>query len=274
LAADATNRYKHIPGIDDVTRYVVFVRPGYFLMLDNLAAGEQHAYQWVSHFGGPPSVEGNWIKAEAGEGQVLGVEVISPEKFETVIGDDGLPYVHIQPASPVAATQFINLLFPLDIDTWESRPGAVLLDKNESAAAVRITTTGDKPHTDDILLSFAQSTSLVNISSYQFDGRIAALTYKTGGALQKIFMYGGTILVDQEEHRDLVKNLDGLGSIEVVYEGNLVSVFGSSFTDVVLYAPNADSLSVNGELRAFTRSNEYIVFSSSRTQTGCKYVYD
>ncbi|MCB0185175.1 MAG: DUF4962 domain-containing protein, partial [Caldilineaceae bacterium] len=58
VVGDATRRYKQIDGIEAVTRHVVFVRPGYFLLLDHVAAATPHTYEWISHFGGAVTVDG------------------------------------------------------------------------------------------------------------------------------------------------------------------------------------------------------------------------
>lgn len=62
VAADATQRYKNIAGLEDITRHVVSIRSDYFIMLDNLAADAAHQYDWVCHFGESVSVEGNWVR--------------------------------------------------------------------------------------------------------------------------------------------------------------------------------------------------------------------
>ncbi|NJL33560.1 MAG: hypothetical protein HC893_06480 [Chloroflexaceae bacterium] len=50
VAGDASRSYP-VADLKDFTRHVVFVRPGYFLMLDNLEATTPQSYDWVSHLG-------------------------------------------------------------------------------------------------------------------------------------------------------------------------------------------------------------------------------
>jgi hypothetical protein len=47
VAADATPAYKGL--LDSCIRHVIFVRPGLFLMLDDLEAPEESTYQWLLH---------------------------------------------------------------------------------------------------------------------------------------------------------------------------------------------------------------------------------
>ncbi|MCB9504234.1 MAG: DUF4962 domain-containing protein, partial [Deferribacteres bacterium] len=95
VSAQAVGRYKNIAGLQSVQRDVLFVRPDYFLMIDNLQADMPHTYEWISHFVSDVQVEGNWIKGLAENDQVLGVGILSPGDFSVSTGNDGKPYARI-----------------------------------------------------------------------------------------------------------------------------------------------------------------------------------
>ena len=157
VAADATRRYKHIEDLRAVRRYVVFVRPDYFLMVDHLEADASHEYTWISHFGKSVSVDGDWVRGDAGADQILGVRIVSPESYTTTLGHDGRPYVHVQPESPVEGVRFVNLLVPTDDDSWESRPDVTLLADTGTAVAARVQWPGKMAGLEDILVNYVDS---------------------------------------------------------------------------------------------------------------------
>ena len=261
MVADATRRYKHIAGLEDVSRHVVFVRPNYFIMLDNLAANVSHQYEWISHFGERVSVEDNWVQGSAGGGQILGIGVASPQPFEATTGDDGYPYVRVQPASPVADMRFIHILYPTDKSEWETRPGVTTLDDTGEAAAVRVQFDESNGRTDDMLLTYTPSISAKTVGPYTYDGRVAAVIRGADIELERLFVYGGTFLTDQTLGVSLVKNLDRNEPFEVVYFYQTVLVYDNIHGSVTLYAPRAKYLFVNEIPQRFTRSGDYIILN-------------
>ena len=199
VAADATRRYKHISGLEDITRHVVFIRPDYLVMLDNLAADTAHEYEWISHFGESVSVEDNWVRGDAADDQILGVGIAAPQPFGTTTGNDGQPYVRIRPASPVADVRFINVLYPTNASAWSTRPDITRLDDTGEAAGVRVQRNDGSGLSDDILVTYTESPSTIVVSPYQHDARVVVVTRSTAGDLYKLFVYGGTFLADRVE---------------------------------------------------------------------------
>ncbi|MFQ5854692.1 MAG: DUF4962 domain-containing protein [Anaerolineae bacterium] len=267
VAADATRRYKNIAGMEDITRHVVFIRPDYFVMLDNVAADAAHQYEWVSHFGSRVSVEGDWVRGDAGGGQILGVRVAAPQSFTATTGNDGLPFVRVRPASSVADTRFIHILYPTDRASWSNRPAVALLDDTGEAAAVRVQMNDGSSRTDDVLLTYAQSISALSVGPYQYDGRVAVVTRDAAGEMERLFLYGGTSLTDQAAERAVVMNLPDNALFQASYLGETVAVYGENVTAFTLYAPRADHLTVNGVSKGFTRSGDYIIYLEHPTPT-------
>lgn len=260
LASDATQRYeKYISGIEDITRYVVFVRPDYWLMLDSVAADAPHLYEWVAHFGDRMEFEDGWVRGRGTGEQSLGVKVLAPESFEITTGEDVYPSIHTRPTSPGERLRFIHFLFPAVDDTiWTARPEVSLLADTGAAAAVRVTTQARR---DDILISYKNIGAATDAGPYRFDGRVAVVTSEADGSIQKLFVYGGSFVLDQE--RILVDNLDPEGSFEAIYRDSTVEISGMFGDRILLYAPGVEQLFVNGQPRSFSRADDYITIAAS-----------
>ena len=261
VAADATRRYKNIAGVQDVTRHVLFVRPGYFVMLDNLTATATHEYVWVSHFGQSVSVEDNWVRGDADDQQTLGVGIVSPSSFQTITGDDGKAFVHISPTSPTDDARFINVLYPTEQAAWDAKPTVSLIEDNGEAAATSVQ--WDDGSSDAILLTYAETVGTRSLGPYQYDAQAAIVARDPQDKLDKLFVYGGTFVKDQAQDTVLVTNLEPDESFEAIYFDQTVAVNGNIVTEVTLYAPLAQSLFVNRRLAPFNRSGDYITFDGS-----------
>jgi hypothetical protein len=264
VAADATRRYQHIAPLDDVTRHVVFVRPGYFVMLDNLAAPDAHTYEWISHAGDQVTIEGQWVRGDAADDQVLGIGIAAPQDFEATARAGDLPAVIVQPAEPVASMRFLHLLYPTTAGEWGNRPDMELLADSEQSSGLRVQLPDGS--TDDVLFnqaSTANVTATVNIGPYTFDGRVAVVGRAADGSLTRLFAYGGNALstAQGESETLLANNLTADQPFEALYQGELVAVSGTFTSPVTLYAPQASKLTVNGTLHTFTRNGDSITFS-------------
>jgi hypothetical protein len=67
-------------------------------------------------------------------------------------------------------------------------------------------------------------------------------------------------LADQATGKVLATNLDENAPFEATYFDQTVAVYGNIRTEVTLYAPQAEHLTLNGTPWPFTRSGEYITF--------------
>jgi hypothetical protein len=201
------------------------------------------------------------MRGEAGDGQILGIGVVSPEALEAVAGDDGKPYIRIQPATPTSDVRFVNILFPADQTTWSSRPDIILEEDTGDAVLVRVEMDDGTGRVDDILVTYGQPTSAVTIGAYQYDGRVAIISRNAGGDIERLFLGGGTFLTDQTDGRELVVTNEETAAIEANYSDHTVSVYGSIYTNVRLYAPTAEQLKLNGVFWSFARSGDAIVFA-------------
>ena len=264
VAADATQRYKSIPDLTDVTRHVVFIRPQYFLMLDNLAADAAHQYEWVSHFDESVAVEGNWVRGNSSGGQILGVGIIAPQSFQTTTGNNGQPFIRIRPQSSIDDIRLVHLLYPTDDASWATKPTWDNFDDSGAAVVVSIEPNDGSGRTDDILVSYAQPVVATSVGSYNFDGQVAVVSRGVAGELEKLFVSGGTFLTDQAAGKNLAANLDKNSPFEAVFSDPLtVAVSSSADREITLYAPQVETLTINGWPGSFTRSGDYISFKTT-----------
>lgn len=116
--------------------------------------------------------------------------------------------------------------------------------------------------TDDVLLTFGQPVSATTVGPYRYDGQVAVVTRGVSDELEKLFVYGGTFLADPV--RVLVTHLDGNESFEAVYSDHTVAAYGDIRSEVTLYAPRAEHVTLNGVPWPFSRSGDYIVIGGAK----------
>jgi len=260
LAADATRRYKHIAGIEDITRHVVFVRPDYFVMLDHIAADAPHTYDWVCHFSGAITTEDRWVRGGAEDGQILGVGVVNPLDFTARVDTDGRSdAIQIRPAEAVDNVRMVHVLYPTDEAGWEQRPTLQLKSDTGAGIVVTVGLQDERQRSDDVLISYTQAvTTPLQLGSYTYDGKAAVVSYAADGSLEKVAMYGGTFLRDDATGRKLVTGLTSTETFEAVYAEGTVYVSGDVQPGVAIYAPGTERLVLNGTSWSFRQSGDTI----------------
>lgn len=232
-------------------------------MLDNLAATSAHQYEWVSHFGQSVTVDGNWVRGVGENGGLLAIGIVAPEGFTTTIGDDGKPFIHIQPPSPVDSVRFINILYPTEDAHWEEKPVITLLSDDGQAAVVRVSRMDGRY--DEVVFAYGTTDSFFDTRFYSLDGKVAAVSRSIDGTIQRFFSYGGTFLTDQTTGNTLASNLYGGEAFEGEYDGDTAAVSGNIVSAVTLYAPGVNHLTVNGQDTPFERNGDNIVFGTETT---------
>ncbi len=261
LVADATQRYSTVEGLNDVTRYVLFIRPDYLVMLDRVEADAPHQVDWVVHLEAGASVDGMWIRGSGEDGQLLGIGFASPQPFVATMGVDAIPYVRVRPESPSDSVLFASVLYPTDRAGWDSRPAVALLDRTSEAAVLRLQPNDASQQVIDVVLAFDKPQSPLEIGPYCFDGRVAVVTWGPDNTLERLFIYGGTFLTDATAgDQTLIEGLDASTVFEAVFSGSAVSVSGNLSGEVTLFAPAAEQVTLNGRPRSFSRSGRVIVF--------------
>lgn len=263
LVADATDLYRPYqadgvrPGdrkLTEFKRHVLFVAPGYLVMLDRVRADAPHRYDWACHFTQSVAVDGDWIKGMAERDQMLGVKVVAPAGFGADMGEDGKPYVRVHPAGEVANTEFVMVLYPTDAANWEKRPEISSLGASEEVCGVRVRLDGVQDH----LINCGDEKTVV-MAGYSFDGKAASIVSDAGGHLKRVFLAGGSRLADRDGLRLLFQGRQQDIVVEAVYEGTALALYGRDLDGLAVYAPGIDAsrVTVNGRAATVTREGDY-----------------
>lgn len=254
VVSNATRRYKNIGDIREMTRHVLYARPDYILMLDNIRADTPHNYEWISHFGSAFTIEGSWVRGSGGDDQLLGIAVVAPQDFQSTTGNDGQPFITLQPTTPTAHSRQIHLLYPTNSANWSTKPEIQLLDNRNNWSAVRVERQNGSGDNDLVLFNNGANSG----TGYSFDGNLALITKNNQQQLQKLYLVEGSQLIDLSTNRTLVSGLRRNQSLEVVYKDDSVLLYGSLGGNVEIYAPAAQQVRFNGDSLGFSRSGDTI----------------
>ena len=256
VLADSTHRYA--VDLTENTRRVLFVRPSYFVMIDNIKALTSHHYDWVCHFDQAVSVSGNWIRGDSEDEQSLGVYIASPNQFHSVTGHDGKPYIHVSPATDVQETRFISVLYPTDTASWDRRPTIQLIANPPAGSGVRVELEGKQDH----LFRYAGQAP-ITLAHYTLEADVASVIRDTTGALRRLFLGNGTRLTERHGARPLLDvSMDG-NAIEAVYQNAALSLSGTGVERLRIFAPGvqSDQVQLNGRSVPVTRQGAYLIYS-------------
>ena len=232
-------------------------------MVDQLAATTPHRYGWISHFSAGVKVEGKWVRGDAEADRRLGVGIATVPAWQATTGNDGQPFVQIEPRTPQRAMRFVHLLWPTTTDEWAQRPAFTLFQEDAATLGLRVTSNDAPTYTDDILITYQPTSTQQTIGDYHYDGTVAIMRYDAAGNLQRLAIAGATTLVDQRHDRPLVSGLKATDVFSAEWSGSQVIVNSAQSSSFTLYAPQAVTLLYNGVKRPFTRQGESIVFSGS-----------
>jgi len=266
VVAEAADRYRvadsgtQRPGarlLTQFTRHVLFVKPEYLVLIDTIRAEAPHRYDWVCHFTSSVAREGDWLRGEALDGQVLGVKVIRPEAFAAVTGNDGKPYVRVSPPRASREAQFVTLLYPTTTSGWSRRPEASVAAVNSDLAVVRVSSASG---VQDHLINCSAGDSVCG-GGYVLEGRVASVRRAADGSIVRLFLAGGRKLADQEGKRPLLTGDTVDQEVEVRLDGEELSITGRQIDLLTIYAPgaNAKKVRLNGEPVSARRQGDYLV---------------
>jgi hypothetical protein len=280
LASDGTDRYREqnddgpgSPGawmIDEFTRYVLFAKPNYLVMVDNIQSDTTHRYDWVCHMaeGGSIAVEGDWIKGAANAEDILGVKVLAPTGFayETGISthqytNHEKPYVRVRPPANVANTRFITVLYPMESGDWSSKPAITLLGNTSQAAGVRVELGGTQDH----LIKYG-ATEQVTVGEYVLAGQVASVYKDSGGGLTRLFLGNGHTVSDSGGARELIRSQSAI-TVEVVYSGTALALYGEGLDGLKIYGPavDVDQVTINDQEAIAVKIGDYVYVFSGTT---------
>ncbi|MFN8441132.1 MAG: heparinase II/III family protein [Caldilineaceae bacterium] len=256
LMANGTGRYQNVAGLKQARRHVLFVRPSYLVMLDNLEADAPHRYEWVSHFGADVSLEGSWVRGGGGDDKLLGVAVVAPQQFTTTLGNDGQSFVRIAPLIDSSQQRLVHLLYPTDTEHWSTKPTVQLLDNRPNWSAMHVVMQDGSGRNDEIVFNNGANSG----SGIGFNGNLAVIS-KNGEQIAKLYMVEGDWLADQEGKRTLIRRVHAGQSLEATYKGEDLYLYGSVGGSLEIFAPDAQRVKFNGKSQSFRRQGDYLQVS-------------
>ncbi|MEM4267250.1 MAG: heparinase II/III family protein [Candidatus Woesearchaeota archaeon] len=265
LLGDATNMYRDMIGqdshpgpryIDEFTRRVLFVKPDYFVIVDNLKSQNTHKYEWVANIGpggvqNPNliSIEGDWVKGTVDNNNLLAIKVVSPKPFAYETGISSFTgqgynkaHIRIRPTQNVANTRFAMIVIPTTPSQWSNKPEIELLGDNSDGAGIRV---GKNVH----LFRYGAGTAIGN---YTLNGEAAAITEN------RLFVINATLLSNSDVV--FMQSTTPL-TFEAIQQGSSLNIVGDGITGLTIRAIGVTEVKVNGESTNFQRVGEYVSLS-------------
>jgi hypothetical protein len=277
LASDATDMYRTYtastgaPGtlfMDEFRRYVIFAKPGYFVVVDRLRSTASHKYEYYAHIGPEStsasasiiSVEGNWIKGTVGT-DVLGINVVTPSSFAYSTGVSTIPdgnqaykkaYVSIRPQSNVQDATFATILYPTTSAGWASKPAVGSLGTTENGTGIRVYYEGIQ----DSLIRYGRIKVETVIGNYTMDADAASIARDNTNALKKLFVVNGSKLYDNG--MALTQSYNRL-TFEADYSGTTLDIYAEGeITGLTIYAPGVENARINGKAAVAEKTGDYL----------------
>jgi hypothetical protein len=269
LISDATGRYQNIDGMQDVSRYVLFLRPDYFLIVDNLAAASAHEYEAVVHFPDDIDQENRWLSGSTPDGQILGVNIIAPQAFNVSLDNSGTyPAAYIGPSADTSTARLIYSVVPSDNANWNQRPTTSLVANEEAYTLIRVETPTSGSQIQDVLIRYGEQPAVITNSLYSSDAALSVISSDASGTVSSIGLHKGSFIRQTASGRYLLANVSANATYDIEHVGSIVSLHTtqSSADGAVIFAPSATNVSVNDHSRPFLRCDNYIVVGTTVPQ--------
>jgi hypothetical protein len=254
LTADLTNRYRPV---NEAKRRVMFSKPDHIVITDEIRSSRSHRYEWVSHFSRSVSREGKWIKGSAENGQVLGINVVSPSELEMTTGNDGKPYVRIRPRSNVRDIRFEMVMYPTDETGWTAKPLVASLAGNDRASAIRII---DNDSERDLLIRY-RGHNPIRVADYSFDAEVASVVRDRSGNIRRLMLGDGKTLADCGGKRILLQSTGRNVVVEAAITNTTLALYGEEMDNLAVYFPHEtiESVTWNGLPVVASRQDGHII---------------
>lgn len=270
-------------------RHFIFIKPRFFIIIDNLKSSIPHTYDWYLNVPNDLTADGNWLKSRGTANHILGTYLLSPKSPEitlntftcdiatdeckslfTITGRNTgtMPYVKVR-QSNVANTRFAGVMYPFNTQTAyvSLRPTIQKVSEDENFMALEVEESdGTKT---DIGVTYGALGSYA-VGQYQYNGRMAAIQKKSG-VLKNIFLSHGNYLKDGDKM--LVSNLSSDSVFEAEFNGAKVTVSGKNFSSFRLWAPGITQLDFyqvdeSNVIQmqnnvSFQREGEYIIYDKN-----------
>ncbi len=257
------------------TRSVLFVKPGYFIVTDFLNSTSEHTYTQPWHFmpGNNVSVDKTTKIAQTNFDKTANIKIVPLDKNLTESIEDGLVYTgslidteYLTYSKSGSAVSFNTVLMPMK--KGEDIPVTtevidVSSENDTNASAMKITL-DDSNGYYYISHSLNQERTFGN---YTFDGTMAFVDTDKNNSLKSVSMVDGSVF--REGEATLIHSSKTIPSISVTYNETTLDIEGEGLVPssnknraIAIYAPNASSVTLNGESVSFTASEDGYIYAA------------
>jgi hypothetical protein len=271
VESDASKRYRATnadgsmggPMISKFVRNVLFVRPSYFVIVDNVADSAAHAYQMRFHFGDSAVIDTGlgWVRASCAGNNVVGVRTLAPAPFGFSEVDSILPAACIAPVQAVKRMDFAFVVYPSFASAWAEKPEFTLANQTLSATVVHVSGSTAFDH----LIRHSGAGDTAAIGGYVCNGKAASVGKTVGGTVVDIFLANGALLADNSGSRTLLQSGSSVNGVHVALSDTAIMVYldqqgGASLR---IFAPGANPalVKVPGWNATVTVDGDYLVIT-------------
>ena len=261
-------------GVTRWDRLLVLARHRYALVHDDVAASTARNFDWICHFSDGANVDtaSGWVQGIAKAGQSLGVRVVSPSSWTATTGSQTAPlmnlfdpdgqtaYVRVRPSAASTQTQFLTALVPVATGAWASRPRIDALSPTDSGAGA-VVSPGSA--LEERWIFSRPSADGKSAGDLVMKGALAGVAvHSASGAPVRAALFGAGSLSDQNGARPLLAS-QSARAIEVDVQGTNLVVTGDGIADFHAFAPQALSVSLNGQTVATSLESGMVSWSGN-----------
>jgi hypothetical protein len=272
VSADASRRYRATnsdgsigsPMVSLFVRNVLFIRPSYFVIVDNVADSAAHAYEERFHFGDSAKIDTGlgWIRAACPQNNVVGVRTLAPVPFGFREVDSIRSAACVTPLQQVKRMDFTFVVYPCLASDWAGRPEFSAI-QNQSATLVHAS--GDIAF--DHIIRHADAADTVTIGGHTIDGNAAGIGKNAAGKIRDLYLAGGTLIADSNGTRTLLQSGVRIKGVHAAIADTAVTVYldQKGNADLRIYAPGSKPalVKVPGWNVVVTVNGDYLLISGS-----------
>jgi hypothetical protein len=271
VESDASKRYRATNAdgsmgpfmISKFVRNVLFVRPSYFVIVDNVADSVAHVYQMRFHFGDSAKIDTGlgWVRASCAGNNVVGVRTLAPVPYGFREVDSILPAACISPVQPVKRMDFAFVVYPSTASAWAEKPEFTLANQTPSATVVHVSGTVAFDH----IIRHSGAADTVAAAGYVEDGKAVSVGKSSDGRVRDLFLAQGTMISDSGGGRVLLRSGSRVNAVHVALDDTAVMVYldQKEGPDLRIFAPGATPalVKVPGWSVTVTAEGDYLLIT-------------
>ena len=261
--------YDSALGLQSFGRSVLFVDRRFPVVRDVVRASEAHRFDVVYHAIDDVTRDGDWVRLAAKNDKALGVRVVSPPAFaldteaQTTVhldkfdSDGSMTAAYIHPENDTDAVTFLTVLVASSAAEWSSRAKVEPIDAAAPERGVRI----DEGTNVHRVVMADEPTASASAAGIDVTG-LAGTVKQSGGKTERVALAGGSKLVaDGTAWIEVVKGAPATLEVEPRADGVAIS---GELEEVLVYAPGAKSVTLNGASVTFSQEGERVARERER----------